>query len=330
MPQNIPCQICEQNDWDVIASKTFYKDGVNSTDMLTRNIYKYMFETWFPANSEIHFQNLYCKKCGFIRHSPRPTEEEMDTLRSRNAGSIIGYNPKTDMEMAAKRSRLLFEYLNKNIALNKVKKVLDYGGGDGNLLKEFLDRNMDCSLVDYCPYHIPGINKIGSTVYDLDEDNKFDLIICSHVIEHVTDPQKVVKALLSHLKDTGVLFIEVPMELWKYPPLLKQPNPITHLNFFSPNSLRNLLITSGGSIEKHHLIEFVYSSSHWNPGLRCIARKNNSPSKSNALVKPDSMDFLKPGLRAYIKYYFGYPKLLRLEIMKRISPKRCSQPKCSD
>jgi SAM-dependent methyltransferase len=58
--------------------------------------------------------------------------------------------------------------------------------------------------------------------YDLDlekpetlaaiEDCRYDAIVCSHVLEHVTNPQDVVDALLHKLKPGALLYIEVPSE----------------------------------------------------------------------------------------------------------------------
>ena len=318
MSEYTTCQVCGKNQWQVIASRIFCKSDFSDQNKLAKSVSHFMFEQWLPGRSEILFENLYCNNCGFIRYSPRPTEQEMDKHRGRRIGDIVGTKPGTDLDMIAKRSSLLFDYLNRNIDLGKVNTVLDYGGTDGNMLRIFAENKFQCYLVDYCPYHIPEVNKIGNTVYEIPEDDKFDLIICSHVLEHVTDPQKVVKELIEHLTETGILFIELPLELWKRPPLLNQSNPITHLNFFSLGSLKNMLIACGAHVEKCRLIEYMYGSSTWNPGLRCIATRKNSASKDQPHAKPDAMEFLKPNLKSYFKYYWHNPKRFKTEIAKRL------------
>lgn len=318
MSEYTPCQVCGKNQWEVIASRTFCKSDFLDQNKLARSVCYFMFELWLPGRSEIFFENIYCNNCGFIRHSPRPTEQEMDKYRGRRDFDIVGAKPGTDLDMISIRSALHFDYLNRNIDLGKVKTVLDYGGTDGSMLRIFAENKFQCYLVDYCPYHIPEVNKIGKTVYDIAEDDKFDLIICSHVLEHVTDPRKVVKELMKHLTDTGILFIELPMELWKYPPLLKQLNPITHLNFFSPNSIKNLLIACGANIKKCSQIEYLYNSSSWNSGIRCIVTRENADSKKQLPVKPDAIEFMKPSLKSYFKYYWHNPKRFKTEIVKRL------------
>jgi 2-polyprenyl-3-methyl-5-hydroxy-6-metoxy-1,4-benzoquinol methylase len=43
-------------------------------------------------------------------------------------------------------------------------------------------------------------------------DCKFDLILCSHMLEHVHDPVKVINEFKSKLSNEGVLYISVPLD----------------------------------------------------------------------------------------------------------------------
>ena len=93
-----------------------------------------------------------------------------------------------------------------------------------------LKRIRNVFLVDYNQNCISGVTKLADTIEDLSQSKKFDLIICNHVIEHVAQPLQVLKKLVSYLDDHGHIFIEVPMEVWKHPPLAREP--VTHINFF--------------------------------------------------------------------------------------------------
>ena len=320
MPEYVPCQVCGYNDWQPFAERCFSKSDMDAIDDFNKNIYRFMFDVWFPGQSEIRFQNCHCNKCGLICFFPRPTVTDLDKLRQRNTDSTVGYHPETDLGIAKRRSQYLYDYLARHHNMKKVRRVLDYGGSDGNLMEAFLANGKECFLVDYCPISIPGVTKIGNTVHDLNEDDEFDLIICNHVIEHVAAPRETVETLLGHLNKTGILFIEVPMELWKRPPLLTQKNPITHVNFFSPNSLKNLFIAAGASVLKCELTEYLHTSSRWNPGIRCIGQPKTSVHPSDKLLKPDSLDFLRPKFKTYLRYYLGNSRKLKSELAKRFRP----------
>ncbi len=72
----------------------------------------------------------------------------------------------------------------------------------------------------------------------------FDIICCSDVLEHIADPLGFTKQMSSLLREGGIIFLEVPLELTV---LRKQTGPSAHISFFTRNSLGNLLGYSGFS-----------------------------------------------------------------------------------
>ncbi len=322
MSDYMACPVCERNDWEAFAERDFVKSDIEKIESFHKNVYRFMFDVWFPGQTEIHFQNLFCRNCGLISFFPRPTIDDLDRLRRRTDDPSEGCHFNTNLDIARRRSRYLFDYLRSHHPLSDTCRVLDYGGCDGNLMQTFLEAGMKCSLIDYCTVTMPGIQRLGDTVYDLGDKDRFDLIICNHVIEHVAAPRETLEQLLNHLSDTGILFVEVPMELWKYPPLLKQTNPVTHINFFSPNSLRNLFTQAGASVLRCELAESLHTSEDWNPAIRCIGQKRPADAGQPDLCKPDGMDFLNPGVTTYLRYYLGNRRKLKAELGKRLKGDR--------
>jgi 2-polyprenyl-3-methyl-5-hydroxy-6-metoxy-1,4-benzoquinol methylase len=78
---------------------------------------------------------------------------------------------------------------------------------------------------------------------NLNETGKFDLIILSHVLEHLISPSDALLHIRKLLKDNGILYIEVPN--------LMETNNLTgyftfeHINYFTTTSLRNILMRNG-------------------------------------------------------------------------------------
>lgn len=74
---------------------------------------------------------------------------------------------------------------------------------------------------------------------------KHDFVICRHVLEHIPDVESFIDALVNATNDTGKLYIEVPnaddiFSTNNYSNFFHE-----HVNYFSPEVLRNALRTRG-------------------------------------------------------------------------------------
>ena len=79
-------------------------------------------------------------------------------------------------------------------------------------------------------------------------NNKYDCLILSHVLEHIYDLTSFIKEISKKINDNGLLYIEIPNadfyeEFTNICPL--QEINIEHINFFSKYALNKLLINSG-------------------------------------------------------------------------------------
>ena len=99
-------------------------------------------------------------------------------------------------------------------------QVLDLGFGDGLFLKAFQNHpnftilEGSKSLVEHGKRAARELNSQAHIVHTYFEDyvtaDKFDVIIASHVLEHVRDPKKVLSLCKTWLKDNGQIIIIVP------------------------------------------------------------------------------------------------------------------------
>lgn len=123
------------------------------------------------------------------------------------------------------RCRRLHEVLDVLGICTKGISVLDFGFGAGDLLASFPE---DCSLcgVDVSPSAVEAARNKEmfkkfrksqfQTVPEHNNDEfiheKFDLVLSSHVIEHVDDDEVLLNTLKSRLKDDGHLVLFAPIE----------------------------------------------------------------------------------------------------------------------
>lgn len=120
-----------------------------------------------------------------------------------------------------------------SIYVNYIKKyrklkgvsVLDLGCGTGGNLVSFWSQGASVIGIEIDPdmLHLSSIrikNNQNADCLLADghslpfESNSFDICICAHVIEHVDDPQKVVREIYRVLKPNGITLIEYPNRLY--------------------------------------------------------------------------------------------------------------------
>ncbi len=152
------------------------------------------------------------------------------------------------------------EFLKKNIGTGK--KVLDIGCRNGVLTKHFVEGNTVWG-VDIDPVALEDAKNLlqnkneGNKFFVMDllgdwqelAGEKFDVIVCGEVLEHLYFPEKVIKKVARHLNEGGIFLGSVPnafsiknrirlaMATKKGTPLIDP----THINHFSFDELRELL-----------------------------------------------------------------------------------------
>jgi len=113
---------------------------------------------------------------------------------------------------ASDRDRLYALYFKKNFEKNINLKILDIGFSE--VFKKFINKNY--SNINYHTLDKFNINaKYKLDVEDMNElnDESYDFIICSHVLEHVNNPTNAVKEIYRILKNKGKAIIMVPILL---------------------------------------------------------------------------------------------------------------------
>jgi len=120
---------------------------------------------------------------------------------------------------------LLTKFMNEYDTNAKFYNILDAGSGDGNnvdfLLKFFARRNLKIRLtaLDYNEVRVKRLNRIKNIQVEYGDlldikhpKEKFDFILCSHVIEHIENCNLALKELKRVLKKNGFLILSIPNE----------------------------------------------------------------------------------------------------------------------
>lgn len=256
MINEFDCPVCNSNNWYEIRKYSFSSTDYEPSGKYYENEYqllrgKVFYEIWLEGKTQVDLKSQFCDKCGFVCYSPRPTHEEM-TKKYEFLGlyeNIGGQDKQSgrDIKSDQKRAYAIFKRI-KRLSIVPNPNLLDVGGGNGKLLFPFIKNGTKCYIVDYNQNPLLEITWLATTLKTLETKEKFDIIICSHVLEHVVDPVEFLKDIIPFLKEKGMLYVEVPLEIWSGVPLGNAP--VTHINFFSEGSLGNTLRIAGFNILK--------------------------------------------------------------------------------
>jgi len=170
-----------------------------------------------------------------------------------------------------RRKEIIFNYFLSAVNLEN-KLVLDAGCGYGAFSKVLSQK--ECLLVSLDIIFQLVITTIDKTnlcgcVADASllpfEDESFDFVISSEMVEHTLNPTETVLELLRVTKYNGYLIITTPNKKWQ--PIVRTASRF-HLrnfsgieNFLGYKQLERLLSLSGGEIIEHrgfHLIPFQF------------------------------------------------------------------------
>jgi hypothetical protein len=178
----------------------------------------------FTVRGKVSAEYKRCKTCNFI-HAENPNWLEgsfTDALNSLDIGSVDRCNIVADF----------VEVLANSLKIDN-PKVLDWGGGYGLLTRILRDRGVRCSHYD--PYTEP----LFAENIDLQPGPKFDLIVLSEVMLHITDPVSTLTELLKlsdNIMFTAVISPpDVSPEWWYF-----MPDTGQHVAIFSQQTIPEL------------------------------------------------------------------------------------------
>lgn len=200
----------------------------------------------YKASSQI-FANRHivrCSKCHTLMVHPLPVKHQLDHYYHAywKRETFEEMLPLFEAQAAAR-----FEFFRPFMPEEETLRVLDMGAGFGlihDIMQKAAGRDItydaveiDPLAVDYLRTHIKP-----RVIFDRLEDvrGSYQIILLSHIIEHVANPVHFLDNLTQHVHSRGILFIEVPNQDHKF----KSVNE-PHLFFFDRQTLSHLVVQSG-------------------------------------------------------------------------------------
>lgn len=225
------CPICEKDNFEELGEKDRYG---------------------------LYYSTVICKDCGLIYNNPRMTQSSYDQFYNQEYRKLYGGIEKANEEFFARqqaKGERIYNFLEKNeLLFNKEMFVFEVGCGAGGILQYFkrkghLAKGLDLGE-EYINYGKQKYNldlEVG-TLEKVDLDRKPDLIIYSHVLEHISDLDNEIKLIKKTSSRNTIIYIEVPgvMEIHKYYEMnILRYFQNAHIYHFTLTSLKNLMTKYG-------------------------------------------------------------------------------------
>ena len=199
---------------------------------------------------------LKCGSCGIIFLSPDLIIPEVEKYYSQGDYWRDKLSDPQQLEMVRRNARAMLSWLALYKKPDKSIKLLDIGSHEGTFVEEannfgYQAKGTEPNKRIVAQAQARGLPITEGTIEALAGEEKFDIITLFHVLEHLPHPQPALEKIKKHLKEGGLLVLEVP-NIESY---LAQRHGLSwkfialeHLWYFSPLTLKNLLSGAGFDI----------------------------------------------------------------------------------
>jgi len=250
--------------------KIHFKKGIDKCALCSNKLVH-----WRKKNA---FGNIYnidkCKHCGFGQVNPMPKKSSILNFY-RNSFSNLS-KLKTSSEAIEEEKKFpnaiidaerIFANLKNFSECKKMKTLLDVGCGYGFFSREASLKGFDVTAIELdSNSRMIAENIIKKDVINIDFESisnnlRYEVILMSQVLEHVTSPVKWIAKCNKLQKIDDFLIIAVPNFESIFVRILKEKDPMCippeHLNYFTFNALKILLNENGYSIIYHENISRI-------------------------------------------------------------------------
>ena len=194
--EEVNCAICDGNKFEQLSEKDRYG---------------------------LYCSNVVCRNCGLVMINPRMIEASYHKFYNQEYRSLytgLNSNAANFFKGQLLRGERLFDYFISHglIPNNKDEKpfILEVGCGAGGILSYFRSKGFEVKGIDLGEEYLQygrqqhGLDLEVGTIHDLDISGKPDLIIYSHVLEHVLDLNQELIRLGEIAGEHTLIYVEVP------------------------------------------------------------------------------------------------------------------------
>lgn len=199
---------------------------------------------------------VVCSKCGFVyNYYENESQDNFDEYYLSKNSKTVNYYDIFPKELAEQYFHHI--YMSIKDFIYKDSSILDIAGGYGEFSRYLMDRGytnvtmleMKSECIEYAKSS--GVDVIEGNLLEIPiKGDKYNLVICSHNLEHFIDIDKAILKMKEMIHDSGYIYIEVP-NIVEYAQLERAPYHFLtyeHVCHFSKQTLLNIASEFGFEI----------------------------------------------------------------------------------
>jgi len=269
-------------------------------------------------------------KLGFFQVKNKPTQKELEDFYSKQyyqseRGSYRSKYSNEELKYFNTKNEQILEIVSELIPKNK--HLLDIGCGEGYMINFFRKKGWEVLGLDYSGFGCSKMNpdclpvlKIGDIYESINEligkKEKFDVISLKNVLEHVLEPEILLRKIKKLAHNDTIFIVTVPNDFSFYQNFLLKEKMIDHpfwvaipdhISYFEKNSLKKICNHTGWE-QKEIVADFPIDIFLSNPHSNYIKDKTTGPAAHQARVKLENL-FHNTSIKATINLYRAMAQL---------------------
>ena len=250
---------------------------------------------------------VQCQGCSFIYADTKVTQDELDDYysnlskyESKEISTGGGYTEYDRNRLIDTAKYISSKFEDKNLA------IVDVGCAIGGLLEQLknegfnnitgIDPSISCVNITK---NEKNINCFHASLFELNETfGKYDVVILSHVWEHILDLESALKSIETILNPDGFIYVECPNAM-NYKDLIHAPFQefnTEHINHFSSSSFYNFFGSRGYSLLDSGIRIMKIASTNDYNAVYSLFKKNIDGAKSQIAFDEQIL----PSIKEYI------------------------------
>ena len=227
---------------------------------------------------------VICKNCGFTYSNPSPGPEELMKYYQMFSNYENPQRAGKESEQMVAKWKRTYDLIEKHFPTNYTGNVLEIGCATATGLSIFKSKGWNVLGIEPSA----AAANIARQLYDIEvivglfdskllvDRGQFDIILLSHVLEHLLSPKMILSDIRNLLGKRGLVYIEVPNLLRPFVPM--GYFTIEHLSYFTPATLSSLLELGGFTVD----IELFDNSEDiepFYPVIAAVGKKSKSAQR---------------------------------------------------